>query len=239
MADQDLCCRADNGIIASLPAADQARLARRLEPVRLKFRQRLEVPNQRIRYVHFVERGLVSVIAIGKGERRQAEVGLIGREGMTGLAVLVGADRSPHEMVVQIEGAGQRIAADDLRRLAKESVTLAAHMMRYFHIFAIQAAHTALANAQGRIEERLARWLLMARDRTQGDDLALTHELLAVMLGVRRAGVTAALNRLEEQGLICTSRGCVRLLDRDGLLKCADGLYGVPEAELDRLFTRL
>src|SRR5215470_10180115 len=104
---------------------------------------------------------------------------------------------------------------------------LRACLMRYAYVFAVQAGHTALDNAQGKIEERLARWLLMAHDRLEGDELHLTHEFLAIMLGVRRAGVTTALHQLEKSGLISTKRGCVAVVDRDGLEKGANGLYGV------------
>ena len=110
--------------------------------------------------------------------------------------------------------------------------------MRYAYVFAVQAGHTALANAHGKIEERLARWLLMAHDRLEGDDLHLTHELLSTMLGVRRAGITTALHELEKLALISTVRGCVTILDRSGLEQSANGLYGVPEAEFERLFAR-
>jgi CRP-like cAMP-binding protein len=108
-------------------------------------------------------------------------------------------------------------------------------LQRYAHAFAVQAAHTALANAQGKIEERLARWLLMAHDRTTGDSLHLTHEFLALMLGVRRAGVTTALHALESNALIENSRGSIVILDRAGLEASANGLYGVPEAEYERV----
>jgi CRP-like cAMP-binding protein len=104
------------------------------------------------------------------------------------------------------------------------------------HVVSVQIAHTALANAQGKIEERLARWLLMAHDRFDTDDLPITHEFLSVMLGVRRAGVTLALHRLDSVGLISTARGCVTVLDRQGLQERANGLYGVPELEFERLF---
>src|SRR5262245_24387803 len=100
----------------------------------------------------------------------------------------------------------------------------------------VQVGHTALANAHGKIEERLARWLLMAHDRLENDELHLTHEFLSIMWGVRRAGVTTALHQLERSGLVSTKRSCVTVLDRRRLEKAAHGLYGVPEAEFERLF---
>ena len=99
----------------------------------------------------------------------------------------------------------------------------------------IQSAHTALANATAKIDERLARWLLMAHDRVDGDEIPLTHEFLALMLGVRRAGVTVALQMLEGNGLVGSSRGVVHIINRRGLARLADGLYGTPEAEAARL----
>jgi CRP-like cAMP-binding protein len=137
---------------------------------------------------------------------------------------------------MQVEGHGQRIAADDLRDLIDKSASLKATLLRYAYLFSVQAGHTALANAQGKLEERLARWLLMAHDRTAGDELHLTHEFLAVMLGVRRSGVSVALQELAESGLISMARGRIIIIDRDGLEDSASGMYGVPEAEYDRVF---
>jgi CRP-like cAMP-binding protein len=224
-----------NRILGSLRQDDCDLLDSHFEPVTLKFRQRLETASRKIESVCFIDAGLASVVALG-GSGRRAEIAVIGPEGMTGIAVVLGAERSPQDTIVQVEGHGRRIGASVLRGLIEESRSLAACLMRYAHVFAIQAGYTALANAQGNIEERLARWLLMAHDRLQGDELHLTHESLSVTLGVRRAGVTIALQQLESSGLISTTRGCVTVLDRDGLEEAANGLYGVPEVELKRLF---
>ena len=225
-----------NHLLSHLACADLALLQRYLEPVALKFRQQLETANHTIRHAYFIERGIASVVATANGQRRQAEIAIVGREGMTGLAVVLGTDRSPHNTFVQIEGEGQCIAADDLQRAMGESGSLAATLTRYAQVFLIQASCSALANAQGKIEERLARWLLMAHDRVESNDLHLTHEFLAAMLGVRRAGVTTALHQLESQALIAMGRGSITVIDREGLEENANGLYGVPEAEFKRLF---
>ena len=108
--------------------------------------------------------------------------------------------------------------------------------MNYGHVFLIQAGQTALANGRGTIEERLARWLLMAHDRMNTDELPLTHEFLATMLGVRRPGVTVALKRLEKKGFIQTNRRAIEVIDREGLKKSSNGAYGVAEAEYRRIF---
>jgi CRP-like cAMP-binding protein len=107
------------------------------------------------------------------------------------------------------------------------SATLLRTFLRFAHVFAVQCAYTALANAHGTLEERLARWLLMAQDRIEADQLVLTHEFLALMLGTRRAGVTTALGHFESKGVVATMRGAVTTMDREGLEQCANGLYGV------------
>jgi CRP-like cAMP-binding protein len=228
-----------NRILACMSGADLALLQPRLEPVTLGLRQWLERPNRKVRNAYFIERGIASVVALSRGDRRQASVALVGQDGMIGLAAVLGADRSPNETLMQVKGEGQCIAAQDLRRVMAESDSLASSLMRYAHAFSIQVAQTALANTQGKVEERLARWLLMAHDRIEGDNLALTHELLAATLGVRRSGVTTALHRLAAHALISTTRGSVTVLDRGGLEETANGLYGVPEAESARLFSAI
>src|SRR5262245_43387180 len=224
-----------NRILGALSSSDLAILQPHLEPVPLEFRQRLQSSNRHVKDVYFLESGLGSVVAIG-GQRRQAEVAIIGREGMTGLPIVHGADRSPYDVFMQVEGNGQRISADNLRAGMDQSITLLRCFLRLAHVFAVQSGHTALANAQGNIEERLARWLLMAHDRIGCDTLLLTHEFLALMLGTRRAGVTTALGHFEHKGVVTTARGAVTVQDREGLEECANGLYGAPEAEFERLF---
>ena len=189
-----------------------------------------------MKIVVFPESGIVSVVARGSG-RKQLEVGIIGREGMTGLIVVMGNDRSPHSTYVQVSGEGQRIAAEDLREAMRKSSSLRDTMLRYAQVFMIQATHTALSNGSAKLEERLARWLLMAHDRCDGDELPLVHEFLALMLGVRRPGVTVAIHAIEKAGVIEASRGVIRVVDRKGLEEIANGSYGVPETEYNRLMS--
>jgi CRP-like cAMP-binding protein len=229
--------RQRNAILRALSPADLASLQPHLQSVPLPFRHQMQAANRRIKTVCFIESGLGSAVAIGGGRRLQAEVAVIGREGMTGLPVVLGAERSPCEIFMQVEGSGQSIAADRLSEAINQSATMARCFMRYAHVFAVQASYTALANAQGKIEQRLARWLLMAQDRLGTDVLKLTHEFLGLMLGVRRAGVTVALQKLESKAVLHTGRGAVTVADRAGLEACANGLYGQPEAEFDRLFS--
>ena len=159
---------------------------------------------------------------------------MVGYEGMTGLAIVLGDDRSPNETLVQASGSAQRISTKALRKIMGISHTFTATLMRYVHVFMVQGSQTALANGRGKLDERLARWLLMWHDRIGDDNLTITHEFLALLLGVRRQGVTVALHDLEGQGLIRSMRNQVRILDRDGLQLAANGFYGIPEAEYDR-----
>jgi CRP-like cAMP-binding protein len=219
-----------NRILSCLSREDFGLLEPHLEVTDLPFRECLENRSKRIDHVYFIESGLASVVANGAGDQGM-EVGLIGREGMTGLAVVMAADRTPHETFMQLEGGGRRIGADDLRQAMARSATLHRSFLRYGHAFTLQIARTAIANGRSKIEERLARWLLMAHDRIDGDELALTHEFLAQMLGVRRPGVTIALNQLETHGLIQTNRGVISIVDRKGLEASSNGAYKPPGTE--------
>jgi CRP-like cAMP-binding protein len=223
-----------NRLLAQLAPADLALLAENFTSMTLERRYPLEHPNKKVEHVYFVEHGIASVVAAGDSGR-QIEVGLIGCEGVTGLPVILGDDRSPHSTYMQVGGSGQKIPVQAFRSAMERSASLRTILMHYTQAFMIQTSHTAVANARGSVEERLARWMLMAHDRVDGDDIALTHEFLAVMLGTRRPGVTEAVQALSRKGLIRTERGLVVVVDRDGLLKRAGKLYGVPEAEYDRL----
>jgi CRP-like cAMP-binding protein len=194
----------------------------------------LERPNRRIDYVYFLEAGVASVVAVQPDETR-IEVGLVGYEGMTGTAVVLGDDQSPHSTYIQVAGAGQRIKADELRKAMRASESLRALLLRYVQAFMVQTAHTAIANARAHIDQRLARWILMAHDRTRDERLPLTHEFLALMLGVRRPGVTEALQSLKQLKLIDTGRNQLVVLNRKGLESLAGSCYGVPEKEYQRL----
>jgi CRP-like cAMP-binding protein len=154
---------------------------------------------------------------------------------MTGLAVVLGADRTPHDTFVQSAGNGWRISSDALRSAMATSPTLRIALLLFVQAFSIQASHTAIANSRGKLEERLARWLLMAHDRSDGDRLQLTQEFLSQMLGVRRAGVTEAVGLLAKTGMIRITRGAIEIVDRAGLEEESNGIYGVPEKEYARL----
>jgi CRP-like cAMP-binding protein len=234
MALQSSPARSPNQLLSALSQADFALLEPYLEPAGLPLRRNLEEPSKPIKHVYFPEAGFASVVATST-RARQIEVGIIGREGMTGINVVMGGDRSPHATYVQVAGQAQRIKTERLRRAMQEGASLRECLLRYAQAFMIQTAHTALANGRARLEQRLARWLLMAQDRLGGNELPLTHEFLALMLSVRRAGVTIAMHLLERKGLVNPRRGLVVVADRAGLVAMANGLYGIPEEEYGRL----
>ena len=207
-----------NRLLSSLTTGDLALLQPSLTRVDLPLRKKLEAPGKRINYVYFIDSGFASIVADGSA-RNKIEVGMIGREGMTGLAVVLGSDRTPHETYPQNAGEGSRIGAAKLRSAIEQSRSLQNSLLRYAHAFFVQATYTAMANGRSKL-----------------DELKITHEFLAIMLGVRRPGVTVALNLLERNGLIKSHRGVTTIVDRKGLRRASNGAYGVPEAEFDRLF---
>ncbi|MDD7971086.1 Crp/Fnr family transcriptional regulator [Roseinatronobacter alkalisoli] len=223
-----------NILLRTLSAEDVGLIEPHLEPIVLDRRFALERPKIPIEHIYFPTSGVASIVApVGRDQR--VEVGIVGREGMTGSAVSLGNGRSPYECFMQMQGDGLRITSDALREAMRESPTLQNVFLRYTQALAIQTAQTAASNARANLEDRLCRWLLMCHDRTDGDTLNLTHDFLATMLGVRRAGVTLAIHLLEGRALIRARRGCIEIIDREGMEVSANGIYGLPESEYERL----
>jgi CRP-like cAMP-binding protein len=228
--------RTRNLVLDYLRSEDFDRLEPSLQRETLGFRRRLQSANRRVETVFFPESGVASTVAMGGGERRQAEVAIIGREGFVGIPIILADDRSPHEIFMQAEGTGYSVPATTFRSALDASPSLRQVCLRYAHAYFIQCAATTVANTHAHIDHRLARWLLMTHDRLETAEMLLTHEFLSLMLGVRRAGVTTAIQEFERRGLISAARGSITLLDRDGLLEVANGFYGAAEAEFERLF---
>jgi CRP-like cAMP-binding protein len=206
-----------------------------LEPIDLPVRYRLARAGAAIEWVYFIEEGIASITTHVEHDV-PVEIGIIGREGVANVSLVVGSEHSVNDVFMQVAGSGVRIAAGKLVAAARHSSGLQATLLRYVHVLMVQTTATALANGRATITERLARWLLMAQDRVAGDDIALTHEFLATMLGVRRPGVTAALGDAERRGLVSGGRRVITILDREGLELEANGFYGVPEDEWRRMF---
>jgi CRP-like cAMP-binding protein len=174
---------------------------------------------------------VVATFADGGG----VEVGVVGNEGVFGINVVLGSVTTPHEAVVQLPGDGVRASADVLRREFKQGGRLQDLLLRYTQAFIVQIAQNAGCNKVHPLDGRLARWLLMACDRAPGPELELTHEFIAVMLGTRRAGVTEAAGKLQDEGLIRYRRGRVTVLDRRGLESASCECYPIVKTEFERL----
>lgn len=224
-----------NRLLSFLSTTDRTLLAPNLQPVQLELRQTLEKANEPIEHVYFPEDGIASVVGDSK-TFGQIEIGIIGKEGVTGLQVVLGNDRSPYETFVQAAGPALAIEAEKLRIAMDKSRSFHQLLLRYVQVFMIQTSQTALSNAAGLLTQRLARWLLMCEDRLSSKHMPLTHEFLAMMLGVQRSGVTIALGELENRQLIQAKRGLISIMDRPTLEKLTNGSYGVAEAEYKRRF---
>ena len=216
-----------NLVLSRLANADFKLLEPHLATADLPVFKVLERRGKPIKTVYFPETGFASVVA--NGATTPIEVGVIGREGMTGLPVVLGGDRNEHETFMQAAGHGHSISALHLREAMAKSRTLQGSFLRYVQAFLSQTTQTVVANGRSKIEDRLARWLLMADDRIDSDELPLTHEFLAIMLAVRRPGVTVAIQALERKGVISRKRGRIIILDRKALAKMSNGTYAPPE----------
>jgi CRP-like cAMP-binding protein len=190
----------------------------------LQVRDVLVEPGRAIEHLYFLEGGLASVVIEGEA-RLQSEVGLIGREGVTGIAVLLGMDCAPRKTFIQVAGPARRIGAAIIRDVIESSPQLHTHLLRFVSDFLGQVAQTAFANARLHLDQRLARWILMASDRLGAVDVPLTHEFLALMLGVRRPGVTETLHVLEGVRAIKNTRSQVTIVDREALKLIAGPIY--------------
>jgi CRP-like cAMP-binding protein len=223
-----------NRLLNALTIDDLALIAPSMDIVHLSLRQPLEIANEPIEFVYFLESGLGSIVA-GKDRGSSVEVGLFGREGMSGTSLALGDTQSPFDCYTQMSGTANRISSDNLRVALAQSSSLSDITMHYARALNIQTTCTAWANAKIKLEERLARWILMVDDRTDLNHFRVTHEFLAMMLGVRRAGVTVALNLLESQNMIKSEYREIFVLDRDALINLTQGTYGPAEAEYSRL----
>jgi CRP-like cAMP-binding protein len=224
-----------NTLLKTLSAEDQVLIAPHLERVSIKRGDLLAAAGEPITYVYFPYEGLISIIARMQ-DGKPLEVGMVGREGVTGTSIVLGDFSAMNEVRVQIGGAAARIPSAVLPSLVAKSPSLQAVFLRYVQVLMSQVAQTAAASVHLTVQGRLARWLLMVHDRVGSDQFNLTHELLAVMLGVRRPGVTVAMHVLEGQHLIRSTRARVQIVDREGLEALVSTSYGIPEGLYRRLF---
>ena len=189
--------------------------------------------HQPIQHVIFLESGFSSTVA--NTFEGRIEVGLIGREGLVGLPVVLGTDRTPHTYMVQGAGNGLRINSQDLTAVLAERPSIFKPFGLFTQSLMVQVAETAYSNVTFGVEARLARWLLMVQDRVGGEEVLLTHELMSMMLGVRRPGVTTATHVLEGTGAIRAKRGRIEIRDREKLVELAGDAYQTAEREYERM----
>jgi CRP-like cAMP-binding protein len=226
--------RAGNRLLGALPATDLDRFLDGCDSVALEFADLLYSPGQRLTHVYFPTASFISLI-MPVDEAASLEVGLVGDEGMFGSSLALGVDASSMRAMVQGAGAAWRMdAASFLSELAR-SPALQREIDRYVYVQLTQLAQTAACTRFHVVEERLARWLLMTQDRAHAKAFHVTQEFLALMLGVRRVGVTKAAGALQKRGLIRYVRGDVTVLDRRGLQAASCGCYQADRASYQRI----
>jgi CRP-like cAMP-binding protein len=213
-----------NRLLAALPRKDYRKLLSVLEPVKLTFGQTLYESQSQIREVYFPNDCFVSMLTTVDADRA-AEVGLIGSEGMIGVPMALGVAVSPFRAVVQGEGTAMRMATADFRRNFATSAALKREVFLFTHLLMIQIAQTAACNRFHVVTQRMARWLLMTHDRVNSNEFRITQEFLALMLGVRRVGVSVAMCVLRDRKLIHYRRGTITILDQAALVAAACSCY--------------
>jgi CRP-like cAMP-binding protein len=216
-----------NGLLAALPREDYQSLLGNLEPVALAAGEVLYEPGERIRYVYFPNEGQVSLLTMVVVGRKALEVSLVGPEGMIGIPLALGADASPVRALVQGSGSALRMKAASFCEALRHCLPLQHEVRRYAYAKLVQARQIAACNRFHSTEARLARCLLVTRDRVRSDQFHLTHEFLANALGVRRVGVTNAASALQRRKLISYRRGKIHILDRKGLTAASCGCYEI------------
>ena len=214
-----------NRLLAALPHAEYQRLLANLEPVTLAFAEVLYQPGDPIRHIYFPNNALLSLLTLVDRDHA-LEVGMVGCEGVIGIDLALGIGTSPFRALVQGAGTALRMKTEIFRKKIQHSLHLQREVHRYIHALIAQIAQTAACNRFHVVEARLARWLLMTRDRIGSDHFYLTHEFIGHMLGVRRVGVTNAAHALKQNGLIDYSRGNIVIIDELGLEAAACSCYG-------------
>ena len=223
-----------NHLLAALPAADYAHLLPDLELIPMPLGREICEPGDKLRYVYFPTTSIVSLLYMME-DGASSEIASVGNEGLVGISLFMGGESTPSAAVVQSAGHGYRLKANILRREFVRGGNLQHLALRYTQALITQMAQTAVCNRHHPLDKQLCRWLLLSLDRLQGNELVMTQELIANMLGVRREGVTEAAGHLQKAGLIQYSRGHIKVLDRAKLEKRVCECYAVVKKEYDRL----
>jgi CRP-like cAMP-binding protein len=223
-----------NHLLDALPAEDYERLAGHLELIPMQLGDVLYEPDIKLRYVYFPTTSIVSLLYVME-DGASAEIAIVGNEGILGISLFMGGDTTPSRAVVQSAGHGFRMKAEHLKSEFERFGRTMHLLLRYTQALITQMAQTAVCNRHHSVDQQLCRWLLLSLDRLASNELSMTQELIANMLGVRREGVTEAAGKLQDAGLIRYSRGRILVLDRPGLEARSCECYEVVKKEFDRL----
>jgi len=227
-----------NHLLAALPAAEFERLVPHLELVPMPLGECLYESGGLLQHVYFPTTSIVSLLYVMENGA-SAEIAVVGNEGILGVSLFMGGETTPSRAVVQSAGYGYRLKAQLLKDEFNRAGPVLRLLLRYTQALITQMAQTAVCNRHHALEQQLCRWLLLSLDRLESDELAMTQELIANMLGVRREGVTEAAGKLQRAGLIRYSRGHIQVLDRPGLERSVCECYAVVKKEFDRLLAEI
>ncbi|HEY7526697.1 MAG TPA: Crp/Fnr family transcriptional regulator [Candidatus Limnocylindria bacterium] len=223
-----------NGVLHSLPAAEFERIASALVPVSLNRGVVLEEEHAEITHVYFPTEGVASIVAVGENGET-VDTSMIGREGMTGLAVFLGTGQMPVRTIVQVPLEGFRLPSEVLRAELQRGGRLVTLLQRYTQVVMVSMAQLILCNRMHRLDQRAARWLLQVDERVDESPFDVTQEFLAEMIGTQRPSLSLAVSQFKDAGLISYSRGRIRITDREGLLRRACGCIKIMHEEEGRL----
>jgi CRP-like cAMP-binding protein len=223
-----------NGLLAALSPEDAAVLLPLLEPVRLVKDHPIFQPMEPASHVWFPDNGMISIVALDD-EGSSIEVATVGREGMTGLSIVLGSQSMIYASMVQVPGDGRRIESGAFARIIEQHPSIKAMMLKYVLAAMTQMGQNAACGQLHGVEARCARWLLLAHDYVDGDTFSLTQDYIAMMLGVTRPSVSAAASALQKLGMIRYSRGMMTIVNRRGLEAVSCECYGIVRREFDRL----
>jgi CRP-like cAMP-binding protein len=224
-----------NLLLAALPAEVLDRLVPYLEPVSLPLGKVIYESGVELKHVYFPTSGCIVSMLYVMEDGASAEIAVVGDEGVVGIALFMGGDTTPSRALVQSGGQGFRLTAAALRQEFARHTALHLLLLRYTQALITQMAQTAVCNRHHSLDQQLCRWLLLSQDRLPTNQLTMTQELIANMLGVRREGVTSAAGKLQATGLIRYSRGRITIIDRSGLEALVCECYGVVKKEYERL----
>ncbi|ANB72662.1 Crp/Fnr family transcriptional regulator [Paraburkholderia phytofirmans OLGA172] len=228
----------ENHLLSVLPEAERTRVAPHLVPVEMPLGQVVYESGDRLDHVYFPTTSIVSLLYVME-DGASAEIAIVGNEGIVGIALFMGGETTPNRAVVQSAGRAYRLDARILKEEFHRAGPVQRLLLRYTQALITQMAQTAVCNRHHSIDQQLCRWLLLSMDRLPSNELKMTQELIANMLGVRRSGVTEAALKLQEAGLIRYGHGHIEVLDRPGLEKRVCECYGVVKREFDRLLPDL